>query len=147
VRALHGVDAHPCFLPPTPVRLLSAVTISMGVCPPTVKRLIGGCAEPLRRPLPAVMVSGPSLDQSPGMGGRDQSERPVVIDRNSWSRSSRAPTWAPHLQPACWGTFGGCDANRRRVITKFFYLNFERDSAILSNRRIAFGESPLFQKI
>jgi hypothetical protein len=26
------------------------------------------------------------------MGGRDQSERLVAINRNSWSRSSRAPT-------------------------------------------------------
>ena len=26
MHALHGVDAHPCFLPPTLVRLLAAVT-------------------------------------------------------------------------------------------------------------------------
>jgi hypothetical protein len=32
--------------------------------------------------------------RSPGTGGRDQSERLVAINRNSWSRSSGARTGA-----------------------------------------------------
>jgi hypothetical protein len=33
------------------------------------------------------------------MGGRDQSERLVAINRNSWSRSSRAPNRKTQMTP------------------------------------------------
>src|SRR6185369_13220933 len=69
-------------------RILRMGNLGPGIAPLLVEKERSHADSRITQRRPSPPSTGWS--QSPGMGGRDQSERLVAINRNSWSRSPGA---------------------------------------------------------